>query len=793
MKRLLLVFITALLFGTPTFASHLLGGEVYWESVGSNQIILKLRLYAECGAGAVSFPGSVNLSSNLASASTIPMTQVSATDISPSCQGGGGLACGTSPAGVGAIKLHEYESSPITINSIPATGYYFEYRLCCRPSSVVNLGTAGTVEIRSTLYPGALGNLSSPHFQDTDLYLNTKEALNLSASTPKEGDSLYYDFYSMPGANFTAGASLSNPLISPSTSHLDHETGIMHYDVQASVTGHYAMGVEVQCWRNGHLASVVRRDANYLYRSGLPSNNPPLAIIDTSMYQNIVRDSLGYELTVQVGDTVQFDMAANDYDFLPSAVPQSMTFSATGSALSNLWNGNLSFQSHPVLAPVAPQTSYVSPLNNNVSFSWVTAPEHISGTKSSYYFVFQFKDNACPIIGRTMLPVKITLTYASYISDDTLRICQGDTAQLSGTTLSGNYSWSPSTDISSTTVAAPKVSPATSQYYYLEDPQHPGHRDSVYIEVEQRAGFNLTYANSLLELDDSVNAGSRLWYYNGIPFNYPYDTLSPFAPGYYFVKLATDLCEYQTDTVLVQPGSFSVVQPGNGGYNGHQASAPGSIGVTFSLDGSGTLSSINIPGVTDLETDAAGYDLTVKIYDDMQLEQLKKSIQLQPPFSEIIRLPVNFAVAAGKDYTIAITGDTSYAFSFYENVNVPSTPWNNGLNLKSYTEGMAGMYPQSATDYLIPLGIEVSNFVGVAELTSDAVAVYPNPAADELHIKLAAGGGDISLLSLDGKVLRHLHTEHSEHTLQRGDLASGVYLLKISADTGVVNQRVIFK
>lgn len=799
-KFYLLIFLLSFSLSS-SFATHILGGEITWESLGNDQYVFHLTLYRDCAS-----PSACFATYTIDGPVSIPVSRYSLKNIFPSCPDPSqSLSC-TNYNGW-TVEENRYKSDTVSLSStIPASGYSFSYYQCCRTTDCVNLSNPGSsgMFIESVMYQP---NVNSPKPLTTlDYYLSGGESLSFAASTGNPDDSLHYEFYTpktLNGQNnsFSSGYSVNAPIPGPALNpqngavDLDPTSGSLSYDFTVASSQLYFVGVEVESWKSGQPAAVIRRDIALTAQPNSASN-PPIAVVDTTAYPNINRNGDKYYTEVYLGDTLNFRINAADFDLLPnSGVPESIKFTAEGMALDTAWNSNNNFSSKAHLSPVAPQSGFVRQLNNNVEFNWAIGQEHLSGSSSNYIFIFTFRDNSCATNARKSIQLEVKVNKGTSIlrntSNPKVQICEGDTATLTGYTRSNSYLWSPNSFISNGTNSTAQVFPLSSTWYYLEDPQNPGFKDSVYVEVEQRAGFNLSYANSLLELDDSVNAGSRMWYYNGIPFSYAHDTLTPFAPGYYYVQLATQSCEYLTDTVLVQPGSFSVVQPGNGAYNGYQTSVPGSIGLTFSLDGSGIITSINIPGLRDLEADASGYDLTLRIYDDMQQEQLKKSIQLQPPFDGLVRLPLNFSVAAGKDYTIALTGDTSYAFSFYENVGLPSTPWNNGLHLKAYAEGAAGQFPQQPTDYLIPLGIEVSNFVELQEHGKSNWKVFPNPAKETVYIQGLELGAEVTLSNSAGAVVHQQQATTDEMQIDRQDLPAGIYLLKITSKMAQKPQKII--
>jgi len=65
------------------------------------------------------------------------------------------------------------------------------------------------------------------------------------------------------------------------------------------------------------------------------------------------------------------------------------------------------------------------------------------------------------------------------------------------------------------------------------------------------------------------------------------------------------------------------------------------------------------------------------------------------------------------------------------------------------------------------------------------ILIYPNPVTDYLTIELADNLqiSKIEIIDLYGRILRTIdHINYNSTTIQRGDLLSGIYLLRIHAD-----------
>jgi hypothetical protein len=130
MKKHLPLFIAILLSPVMLFGSHGMGGELTWKCQGG-AYIFEMKFYRDCNG--ITGPSNPVLTTNVPGVPSIPMVQISVTDISPQgdpnsgvdvcpiCPSGGG-ACG----GAGAVHEYLYRSSLVTLPGIPPpSGWLF--------------------------------------------------------------------------------------------------------------------------------------------------------------------------------------------------------------------------------------------------------------------------------------------------------------------------------------------------------------------------------------------------------------------------------------------------------------------------------------------------------------------------------------------------------------------------------------------------------------------------------------------------------------------------------------------
>lgn len=799
MKKILAAFLTLLSFSG--FASHYLGGNISWEKTANGQFIFELRVYKECAAGSASYVATTIYGPQ----GNIATTVDSIYSYIPQCSGSP-VSCNSSSAGVGAVEVHVLKSAPVTLTGTPpATGWTFYWEDNARSFGVVNTN-APTIRFESVMYDKSPS--ASPVFVDETPYVLTpyNKTWAVPAFKGHSGDSLHYSLVPFKSGtsvpSYNTGYSSVSPLPSNLTNpqngpvSMDGATGLISYDAPVGISGLYVVSVDVEQWRNGVLTSKVGVEHEILYVNSSISNSAPVVSIDTSLYSDIIQTGpFSYKTYKHIGDSVSFVLSSSDADMNSTTfLPQNITFSAEGFALDMPWGTTGSvYNNTPSINPVAPQTGFVKAGTNNVSFLWTLDNEHFNSYNNSHLFTFTFADDQCPYPGMTSVTLQVVVQKAVSVTSDSVYVCAGDSVQLQGWTNNGSYSWSPIAGLSDDTISNPMASPSASGYYYLSNGN--GAVDSVYVQVKQQGTIDLAFANGRLELTDTNGTSNRIWYYNGIPFFYPYDTLTPFGYGDYWVKAQDGPCALFSNVYNINLGhSFSVFDPNNGGYNGTNLPVAGSMGATFSINQGATINSVTIVGLEDLHKSGTGYDLNLKVYDANQVEVFSKDVTLTPPFFGPLHIEIGYAISANADYTVAVSGDTAYSFKLFENVSYPATPHNNGITVKGAYEGAAGQFPTQPSNYLLPFTINTDvQVVSMSEHPAGTFEIYPNPATNGITIGGLKGESEILLLDLNGKLIAKYNTAEKSVAIKTGNIPAGIYFVKITDSNTTELQKVLFK
>ncbi len=787
-------------------ATHFFGGEITWECTASGKYVFNVALYRECGIGGAGLPANVDVSGpqGIINCSLVGTPS----DVSPSCWGTG-LACIVSPKGTGAVARHLYKSVPITLNgSPPAAGWQFSYQQCCKPSSVVNIsGTSNNTYLRALMYNSGNGicNNSSPSFNENPIYLMAGDSatFTIDVSRKNSSDSLYIDFAnswddSLVLTTLGAGYTYTQPFpntMSDSVNGLttiNHQTGIITTNFDTAVNGNYMYCVEVQQWRDGKLLSKIFKDNVAIY--GYSTAQQPIYFqVTNNNYSFSNPDPNTYFFDLYEGDTLTFNLEASTTQSRPDFTITEMTFEANGLVLDTPFGGVSGYLSQALLIPIAPQANYTNAFINRVRFNWVTGAEHTHRGSQPHYINVKLRNDICPFPARNNKAFLVRVKSIVKAKDDSLRVCRYDSIKLMGSTKSGNFQWTSADATLSSQLAAPELVATNSQYYFLSDPQNPGFIDSVYVEVDTISPISLSSNGGALQISNNNINVIRTWFYNEIPFAYPYDTLTSFSGGLYQASIVKGRCKDFTDTLgLLNGANLAVTTIGNGNYRKEPVRALGSIGIQFRVNKNVNLTSLTIPGLINLNGQANDYNLNLKIYNHLQLEVHNQTVGVGSPFRELFRIRANVPLQANSTYTIALTGDSGYAFSVYENFSLPATPFNIGFTVLKATEGLPLGIPIQKSNFMLPLALGIDKGMEINKMDYSVFRLFPNPTKAEVQlVGLSNEAEKVELVNVNGQVISSMVVTANTKPLILNctNVPSGVYMVRVHLSKGATVSR----
>lgn len=260
-------------------ASHIVGGEIYYDYLGNNNYRISIAVFRDCQSTGADFDDPLPLT--IYSATNVLINNVSvplpATQVLPVVFNN---PCVTTPSGI-CVERAIYT----TIVNLPPTpgGYTLSYQRCCRGPNITNLnnpddtGLTLTTKITGTA-SNALVN-SSPRFQNYPplVLCNNDDLVFNHAATDPDGDQLMYELITpFSGANsidpaptqaptppyapvvWDPGFSAANPLGPGATINIDPNTGLLTADPE--MLGLFVVGIRVKEYRNGVLIGQTDRD-----------------------------------------------------------------------------------------------------------------------------------------------------------------------------------------------------------------------------------------------------------------------------------------------------------------------------------------------------------------------------------------------------------------------------------------------------------------------------------------------------------------------------------------------------
>ena len=196
------------LFSKLSFASHIIGGDIYYNYLGNNQYRFFITLYRDCNSTGAEYDNplklAIYLGGNLYQNIDVPFPGSTVLPVifnNP---------CATPPTNI-CVERAIY-TVVVTLPPSP-NGYTIAYQRCCRGPNVTNLNNPDDTGITlSTTIPGSGSNYyqnSSPRFVNYPPILlcsNDNLVFNHVATDP-DGDQLVYSLVTP-----NAGANSINPL-----------------------------------------------------------------------------------------------------------------------------------------------------------------------------------------------------------------------------------------------------------------------------------------------------------------------------------------------------------------------------------------------------------------------------------------------------------------------------------------------------------------------------------------------------------------------------------------------------
>ncbi|MCF8258061.1 MAG: T9SS type A sorting domain-containing protein [Flavobacteriales bacterium] len=412
-------------------ATHIIGGEIYWDCITEGEDAGKLRfylkLYRDCSQNTM-IPSTLNLQvEGHPSITLIPVDMISQTDITPP---GCGFNCAT--AGIGDRTTEEFifASAPVVLNGVPpAQGWRFIASWCCRTESMsITSAPNYTMTLEAVMYPYNGENVypcfdSSPRSAEAPsiLFCAGQDIRYNAGFVDPNADSLLFSLTDalhengiVPYSGYTGAQPLPGPNLDPSYPlvSLNPATGQMDYDLPGGLQGRWVVVTTAEAYRCGQLIS---RNSSDMLLTVLPcTEQNEIPAIATPQW-SAPETASGFEVTVNAGDLVNFVLEGVDTDMIGS-LPQMVGFTASGTQFGAYYTdpdsgcGHLPCATLSGIMPGEMAEGAVSTV-----FNWQTDCAHVMGDDaclpegSTYHFQFRYRDNFCPVPGNNLVTVAVTV------------------------------------------------------------------------------------------------------------------------------------------------------------------------------------------------------------------------------------------------------------------------------------------------------------------------------------------------------------------------------------------------
>lgn len=744
------------LLSVSTYASHLKGGQVFWEALGNNQYIFHLNLYVECNSVAMIPNATLTIDGN----TTIQVSQTGSFWPSSSC---------TSCTG-NEIKVYEYKSA-VTTYVMPTNSPSVDivYTSCCMPVTS-NLAGNPTYLFKSTMYRAGI-NRSSARFDEHGMIgaqIDLSKGMAIGVSN-KSGGTVHTSLTPVQvpvssggyqSVTYNAGYSDVNP----TGGAMDVLTANGVYYPYTSLTGLFIISMTAS---SENVLGTSTSDVNiifpyYLLQSSSGSNDVPSV---SANYRNVAwqtSDSTVFNVSVLPGDSVKMRLFATDVDFLPNFISQTILAGMSGS--------NPDTMHVATLTPVAPQASLSSTLNNTVDFKWRVPSNIASGT---YQFKVTFTDDLCPNPGASSVLLNVVVQGAPVVTG-TYKICAGGTAVL-GAPVSGTvYSWNPTVGLSSPNTAFTTASPSVSTMYTITvDGQPVG---QYFVEVGQHATpLAIQPQPNQIELTNPGDFDNHAFSYYYVPFAVNDTIVTVTASGLYHIIGQNAGCFDISDSIWVSPDSL---------YNVVLISNP---------LGENDVTTLQPTDRYEMEVQIGGWDGTVAVREILipggAIGGKMGGVHLEV-FDAASNTTVSLPGVAFGGHSIKflpsspvyLVGSSVSLVVDSGSIQVPllrdqAMPYGYDFTFINSVDGMVGS--DTLTDDIIPFVFRGDMEVGVEEFThSQELKVYPQPANDWLFVEIEEST-EYQLFNVSGQLMSE-GVVHPENGISVRELQSGMYVLSLS-------------
>jgi gliding motility-associated-like protein len=389
MRRILPTTVLLLAFASNTNATHISGGEIYWECLGNNQYEITLIIYRDCFGVQLNNNFDVTFDSPCGNF-TQTVNTPNGVELSQLCD----LQLPNSTCNGGNLPGIEQYSYTTTVTLPPCNAWTVSWSLANRNAAISNLVSPNNEE----MYVQAVLDNSSGVCEDSPQFtsiaspyvcLNYPVSYSLGAFDP-ESDSLTYTLIQAMGAGaapiaYVAPYSPTQPITGLT---LDPQTGLINFT--PTLAGNWVVVVEVNSYDSlGNWLGSVMRDMQFI---AYPCSNVPP---DAST--GVIGSVSG--AAVQTGpNSIQVCESGNIcFDFIIADANANNILDAVSNVQQSLPGATFSFTgTNPITCTVC----------------WTGS----QGTSGFYPFIVTVDDGACPIPAFQIYVYNVTVIDGIFIA-----------------------------------------------------------------------------------------------------------------------------------------------------------------------------------------------------------------------------------------------------------------------------------------------------------------------------------------------------------------------------------------
>jgi hypothetical protein len=477
--------------------------------------------------------------------------------------------------------------------------------------------------------------------------------------------------------------------------------------------------------------------------------------------------------------------------------------------------------------PTVAGNSYSWTPSTGLNSSTLSQPTANPATNTTYNLMVMNASSGCMSTDQVDVTVNTTPASANAGPDGSVNCLNNGTGYgLGSTPIAGmTYSWTPSTGLSSATVANPLASPTVATVYTLTATNAASGctaTDQVTVFINTQvpsvdAGLNqIICAGTTVTLSGNGSVGATFQWDNGVQNGVTF--VPTITTTYTLTATAANGCS-STDQVIVSVNALPVVSAGPD-INSCDGSA-------VTLSGSGALSYTWQPAVQNgqpfIPVNSSAFIVTGTDANNCHQTDTVQVNVVQSTSSTLNENACDSYTLNGQTYTQSgtytqvIPNGSGCDSTITLNLNMdfsPITPvitltngvtmttaaqtnvtfqWINcsdltpiaGATGTTFTASVNGVYAVVASNACGSDTSECStiNSVGITDLSGTEITVYPNPTDGELHVQVSANmlGQTWKLYDIRGRLVVDGNIETETSTLSMEQLSRGTYWLKLGS------------